>query len=116
MEQAVKEGLIPFNLAQRADKPKMQEHEVNYFQPEQIQAIREALENEPLKWRVLVHLLLITGARRGEILGLKWDKVDFENKQLIFATAFCILQISAYMKVRPKPKNQSGIFPFLPKQ
>lgn len=82
LEQAVKEGLIPFNLAQRADKPKMQEHEVNYFQPEQIQAIREALENEPLKWRVLVHLLLITGARRGEILGLKWDKVDFENKQL----------------------------------
>lgn len=82
LEQAVKEGLIPFNLAQRADKPKMQEHEVNYFQPEQIQAIREALENEPLKWRVLVHLLLITGARRGEILGLKWNKVDFENKQL----------------------------------
>ena len=73
LEQAVKEGLIPFILAQRADKPKMQEHDVNYFQPEQIQAIREALENEPLKWRVLVHLLLITGARRGEILGLKWD-------------------------------------------
>lgn len=115
-EQAVKEGLIPFNLAQSTDKPKMQEHEVNYFQPEQIQAIREALENEPLKWRVLVHLLLITGARRGEILGLKWDKVDFEYKQLYIATAFCILPISAYMKVRPKPKNQSAIFPFLPKQ
>lgn len=60
----------------------MQELEVNYFQPKQIQAIREALENELLKWRVLVHLLLITGARRWEILGLKWDKVDFENKQL----------------------------------
>lgn len=82
LEQAVKEGLIPYNPAQRAQPPKVQQKEVNYFQPDQIHAIREALEHEPLKWKVLVHLLLITGARRGEILGLKWDKVDFENNQL----------------------------------
>ena len=45
-------------------------------------SIREALEQEPVKWKTLVHLLLITGARRGEILGLKWDKVDFDNNQV----------------------------------
>lgn len=27
-------------------------------------------------------MFLITGARRGEILGLKWDKVDFENNRI----------------------------------
>ena len=48
-------------------------------QEEQVEAIRDALELEPVKWRTLVHMLLITGARRGEILGLKWDKVDFEG-------------------------------------
>ncbi len=79
LEQAVKEELIPFNIAHRAQPPKLEKKEVNYFQPEQIQAIHEALKNEPLKWKTLVHLLLITGARRGEILGLKWDKVDFED-------------------------------------
>ncbi len=52
---------------------------VTYFQPQEVEAIRDALEREPLKWRTLVHMLLITGARRGEILGLKWDKVDFEG-------------------------------------
>lgn len=31
---------------------------------------------------MLIHLLLITGARCGEILGLKWDKVDFNNNRL----------------------------------
>lgn len=82
LDQAVKEGLIPFNVAGRATLPKVERKEVNYFQPEQIAAIREALEHEPLKWKVLVHLFLITGARRGEVLGLKWDKVDFEGKRI----------------------------------
>lgn len=82
LDQAVKEGLVAVNVADRATPPKMEQKDVNYFQPEQVVAIREALELEPIKWRTLVHLLLITGARRGEILGLKWDKVDFNSNQV----------------------------------
>lgn len=82
LEQAVKEGLVPFNVASRATLPKAEHKEVNYFQPEQVAAIREALEWEQMKWKTLVHLLLITGARRGEVLGLKWDKVDFDGSRI----------------------------------
>ena len=82
LEQAVKEGLVPFNVASRATLQKAEHKEVNYFQPEQVAAIRDALEQEPMKWKMLVHLLLITGARRGEVLGLKWDKVDFEGNRI----------------------------------
>ncbi len=82
LEQATKESLVPFNVAAKATLPKTERKEVNYFQPHQVAAIREALETEPLKWKTLVHLFLITGARRGEILGLKWDKVDFDGCKL----------------------------------
>lgn len=82
LDQAEKEGLVPFNVARKAMLPKAQQKEVNYFQPEQVAAIRDALEPEPIKWRTLVHMLLITGARRGEILGLKWDKVFFEENKV----------------------------------
>ena len=82
LEQALKEGLVAVNVAKRATLPKVERKEVNYFQPEQLAAIREALEREPLKWKTLVHMLLITGARRGEVLGLKWDNVDFENSRV----------------------------------
>ena len=81
-DQAMKEGLVAVNVADRATPPKVEQRDVNYFQPEQVAAIREALEQEPIKWKTLVHLLLITGARRGEILGLKWDKVDFNSNQV----------------------------------
>ena len=62
LEQALKEGLVAVNVASRATLPKVERKEANYFQPEQIAAIREALEHEPLKWKALVHMLLITDA------------------------------------------------------
>ena len=37
------------------------------------------METGPIKWQMLTHMLLITGARRGEILGLKWANVDFKG-------------------------------------
>ena len=30
----------------------------------------------------ITHLLIVTGCRRGEIMGLKWEKVDFENSRV----------------------------------
>lgn len=39
----------------------------------------DALQSEPLEWRVFFMLLLYTGMRRGEALGLEWDDVDTEN-------------------------------------
>lgn len=82
LEQAFKERLVIFNVARQAELPRAEKKEVNYFQPEQVEAIRNALENEPFKWKMLVHLFLITGARRGEILGLKWDKVEFDKNRI----------------------------------
>ena len=68
-------------------RQKAERTEVNYFQPEQIWDILNALESEPLKWQVLAHILMITGGRRGEVVGLEWSKIDFERKRLRFDSA-----------------------------
>ena len=83
LEQAVKEGLIPQNVAKRATLPKFQQKEVNHFQPEELLKIQEALQEEPIKWRALVTVLMMSGCRRGELLGLKWDKVDFAQNTIL---------------------------------
>ncbi len=82
LAQAEKELLIPYNAADKATPPKTSSHEVNYFQPNEISAILEALEQEPLRWRTITHLLIVTGCRRGEIMGLKWAKVDWDNSRI----------------------------------
>ena len=82
LSQAEKEMLVPYNAAAKATPPKVAKKAPNYFQPETISEILKALEAEPLKWQLITHLLLFTGCRRGEIMGLKWEKVDFENSRV----------------------------------
>ena len=82
LTQAEKEMLVPYNAAAKATPPKAEKHDPNYFQPEDIAAILKALETEPLKWQLITHLMIVTGCRRGEIMGLQWQKVDFENNRI----------------------------------
>lgn len=82
LAQAEKEMLVPYNAAAKATPPKAAKKAPNYFQPETISEILKALEAEPLKWQLITHLLLVTGCRRGEIMGLKWEKVDFKTNRL----------------------------------
>ena len=82
LNQAEKEMLVPYNAAAKATPPKVERHDPNYFQPDQIAAILEALEKEPLKWQLITHLMIVTGCRRGEIMGLQWDKVDFDHNRV----------------------------------
>ena len=82
LSQAEKEMLVPYNAAAKATPPRVEKKDPNYFQPEQIAAILEALEDEPLKWRAITHMMIVTGCRRGEIMALKWEKVDLETGQI----------------------------------
>ena len=82
LTQAEKEMLVPYNAAAKATPPKVEKHDPNYFQPEEIAAILDALETEPLKWQLITHLMIVTGCRRGEVMGLQWEKVDFEHNRV----------------------------------
>lgn len=84
LKNAVREGLISINPADRVIPPKNEAPEVEYYQPEDIEKIQEALEDEPIKWKAFTYILLITGARRGEVVGLKWSDIDFENNAISF--------------------------------
>lgn len=84
LSYAEKEMIIPYNSAEKViNKPKAdRKHDVNYFEPETLDRIRDCLDSAPLKWKVITHLLIVTGCRRGEIMGLKWNAVDFDNNQI----------------------------------
>lgn len=77
MAQAEKEMLVPYNPATKATSPKVQKKSPDYHQPEQMDAILDALETAPPKWRTITYLMIDTGCRRGEAAGVKWESIDF---------------------------------------
>lgn len=82
LAQAEKEMLVPYNAADKATPPQKEKTEVGTFQTSELVAIRDAAAKEPIKWQMLIHLLMITGCRRGEIVGLKWDRINWEDSSI----------------------------------
>lgn len=90
--QAEKEMILQYNPAKRATVPAEEQYIPDYFQPEQLKQILSAAETEPIMWRTMLNLFIVTGCRRGEIAGLKWGKVDFGSRQLLID---CSLKVDA---------------------
>lgn len=87
MAQAEKEMLIPYNPAAKATPPKAQKGEPDYYQPDVIADILDALDKAPIKWKAITYLLIDTGCRRGEAAGLKWKCVDLDDHIITIETA-----------------------------
>lgn len=76
LKQAVRWGLIRMNPADHVDLPKDERREMQVFTREQAARFMEATIYSPHK--ALFSLLLSSGMRPGEALGLKWGDVDMK--------------------------------------
>ena len=82
LSTAVEWGVLFANPCDRTKPPKVAHKEPKYLDEKQAAVLLELLEDEPMTYRTVAHMLLFTGMRRGELLGLKWTDIDFDNKIL----------------------------------
>lgn len=82
LSTAVEWGVLFSNPCDRTKAPRVGDKEPKYLDETQAAILLEILESESITHRTAVHLLLFTGMRRGELLGLKWADVDFETSTL----------------------------------
>lgn len=79
---AIKWGYIYNNPNQNVTPIKVHRKEIQCYSPEEVEKLVEVLENEPIKYQAIIMLALDSGARRGEITGLKWSDIDFNNSSI----------------------------------
>lgn len=86
--------VVDRNPMDKVERPRPRKDEIKASEPEaftvdELRYILNCLEQEPLRWRALIRLLVDTGIRRGECCGLQWDCVDFEDNSILIRRNAC---------------------------
>jgi integrase len=77
LEVAVEDGLILKNPVSIKRPPKTERVQVQILKPEEVPILVSAFKGRPL--RCFIVLALASGARRGELLALRWSDVDLDE-------------------------------------
>lgn len=80
-KQAIKWKLIMQNPVAQAELPKQTKIEMKVMSPEESKLFLEVASKHRLG--VFFHLMLLTGMRPSEILGLQWEDIDLEKHLVI---------------------------------
>ena len=90
MTYAVRHKYIVYNPVRDAERPKGQgntkKQKIRVLTPDEINELLEA-ESE-LKYKTLFQIAIFSGARQGELLGLKWSDIDWGNNQIHIQRTF----------------------------
>lgn len=82
LEKAIEWGYINTNIASNINIPKnynKPKKEQEIYNNKEIKLLFKALENEEEPFKTMVYISFYTGARRGEVLALRWKDIDFKN-------------------------------------
>jgi integrase len=84
LKHAVQWGYLGANPAQYAERPRGEDREMETLTPSEVRRLLDAAD-EPL--RTLLLCAVLTGMRRGELLGLQWEDIDLEGHRLFVRRA-----------------------------
>ena len=79
LSTAVEWGMLFANPCDRTKSPKVEHKEPKYLDEVQAAVLLDLLEGENVEYKTAIRLLLFTGLRRGEVLGLEWKDIDFDT-------------------------------------
>jgi integrase len=110
LDTAVKWGLVVRNVCDLVAPPRKERFEIQPLTIEQMQHLLATLYGH--KWEALYTLAMATGMRRGEILGLKWQDINFEAGRLqvrrVLSRVPTHMPAREHVYVEAEPKTQKS--------
>lgn len=116
LQYALKLKLVTTNEADLVEKPKKQQVVYNYYNDREIVNLLEKVKGLKIEFAVI--MAVYYGLRRSEILGLKWEAIDFEDKTITIKHTITEIKengkVKEVEKNRTKNKGSYRILPLLP--
>ena len=108
LEYAVKMDLIPYNVSDRVELPKVEKYVPEYFKESEILDFLEKTKDHKLA--LLFQIAIFYGMRKEEIVGLTWDEIDFDNNCFTIGNTVKKVTIDGKREliIERKTKNRSS--------
>ncbi len=81
LNYAIKTGRLSHNPSDNVELPKKTKHIANYYEVDELKKLLDNISGQPIE--PVVRLAAWFGLRRGEIIGLRWDCIDFKRRILL---------------------------------
>lgn len=94
--------------------PKKPRNKVDALSPDQAREFFSLLETCPLDFRCMLSLLITTGIRRGELMGLQWGEIDFKRSLLSVNRNVTYTPASGIVVDTPKTECSVRQIPLMP--
>ncbi|MGM9538607.1 MAG: tyrosine-type recombinase/integrase [Candidatus Onthomonas sp.] len=116
LQYAFQIGLIRSNPADRIERPRKVKYVATIYNQQELEELFRAVRGDPIE--LVVILAAFYGLRRSEVVGLKWDAIDFEKKTI--SIQHTVTQVSVdgknvvIQKDRTKTKSSCRTLPLVP--
>ena len=116
LQYGVKTDLIPSNAADRVERPKKGVFIGSFYSREEMLNAFDVFKGTDME--IPVMFAAFYGLRRSEVLGLKWNAIDFENKTVTIKHTVTIANVNGKVELirQDKAKNKSSLrsMPLMP--
>ena len=109
---AYRDDLIVKNPYEFMPKIKKEKSKMEYYNKEELEKLFEVTDKSPLK--LIVRVAAYYGFRRSELVGLKWDAIDFKNKMITIKHKVLHVDNQFYLSDTLKTTASHRTLPLLP--
>jgi len=115
LSYAYKTDMIQTNPANKVELPRIEKYSGNVYSQKQLEELFNIFKGDPAEFGVVTAAFY--GLRRSEVLGLKWDAVDFEKKTITIKHTIQEVQIDGKFQIvacdRTKTKSSCRTLPLV---
>lgn len=105
LKRAVKTKLLPFNPADGCDLPRVDQKEAAALSADQLARYQAAAAGS---WAdLLIRLAAAIGARRGELLAMRWSDVDWATNKIRIERS--LYQVNGQIGIKPTKSRQARV-------
>ena len=105
LSYAYKTDMIQTNPADKVELPKVEKYSGNVYNKKQLEELFQAIKGDPAEFGVVTAAFY--GLRRSEVVGLKWDAVDFEKKTITIKHTIQQTKVDGKLQIVPCDRTKT---------